>query len=159
MKHILFSSILFFAIAMPSFAALTDADLDKIRLIVNDSEKRVKEDIKTEIESSEKGMKEYINTKIDGVDKQFVGVNKQITLLTNVVYGLIALIVAAVAIPQIIMAWRSGKDNRQDEQITREQTIELIEELIRNQEQQIETLTQEIAELRQQPILSTGTEL
>ena len=40
-------------------------------------------------------MKEHINLKIESVEKQ-------ITLLTNVVYGLIALIVAAIGIPQII---------------------------------------------------------
>ena len=94
-------SILFCVIALPALAELTDADLDKIRLIVNDSEKRVKEDINAEIASSEKTIKEYINIKIESVEKQ-------ITLLTNVVYGLIALIVAAIAIPQLIMAERKG---------------------------------------------------
>ena len=36
MKTILALSILFCAIVMPTFAELTDADLDKIRLIVNE---------------------------------------------------------------------------------------------------------------------------
>ena len=113
MKTILLLLILSSALAMPAIGALDDADLDKIRLIVNDA-------IKKEITDSEARMKEYIDLKIEGVDKQFEGVDKQfegvgkqITLLTNVVYGLIALIVAAIAIPQIIMAWRSGKDREQ----------------------------------------------
>ena len=121
MKAILLFSILFCAFAMPAIGALDDADLNKIRLIVN-------EVVKKEITDSETRMKEYIDLKIEGVDKQFErvdkqfegvdkqfeGVGKQITLLTNVVYGLIALIVAAIAIPQIIMAWRSGKDREQE---------------------------------------------
>ena len=45
-------------------------------------------------------------------------------------YGVIVLIVAAIAIPQIIMAWCSGKDS----------TLE----------KQIEILTQEIETLKQQ---------
>jgi hypothetical protein len=113
MKTILLLLILSSALAIPAIGALDDADLNKIRLIVN-------EVVKKEITDSEARMKEYIDLKIDGVDKQFEGVDKQfegvgkqITLLTNVVYGLIALIVAAIAIPQIIMAWRSGKDREQ----------------------------------------------
>jgi hypothetical protein len=113
MKTILILLILSSALAIPAIGALDDADLNKIRLIVN-------EVVKKEITDSEARMKEYIDLKIDGVDKQFEGVDKQfegvgkqITLLTNVVYGLIALIVAAIAIPQIIMAWRSGKDREQ----------------------------------------------
>ena len=76
---------------------LTDAALDKTCLIV-------KEEIKMEIASSEARIKEYVDIKIEGVDKQFEGVNKQITLLMDVVYGLIALIVAAIAIPKLTMA-------------------------------------------------------
>ena len=47
---------------------------------------------------------------------------------------MIALIVAAIVIPQLIMAWRSGKD--------------------RSLERQIETLTQEIETLKQQRIVN-----
>ena len=117
MKIVLLCSILFCVIAMPTLGQLTDADLDKIRLIVQ-------EEIKIEITASEKRMKEYINLKMEGVDKQFAGVDKQfagvdkqfeavnnqITHSRRITYGLIALIVAAVGIPQIVMAWRSKKD-------------------------------------------------
>ena len=139
MKKILTLSTLFFAIALPALGELTDADIDKIRLIVNESEKRLRQGIQTEIASSEQRLKEYVDLKIEGVnkqfvsiDKQFVSVNKRIDHVTNVVYGLIALIVAAIAIPQVLMAWRSGKD--------------------RALERQIETLTQEIEILKQQQI-------
>lgn len=112
MKHILLLSILLWAIALPAFADLTPQDLDKINSIVEDSETQ---------------MKEHINLKVEGVEKQ-------ITLLTNVVYGLIALIVAAIAIPQLILAWRSGKD--------------------RSLERQVEVLTREIETLKQQRIVN-----
>jgi len=117
MKNILLFSILFCAIALPALGELKDADLDKIRLIVNDSEKRIKTDIKADIAASEKGVKEYIDTKIEGVngrftgvDGRFTGLEGQITTLTYLVYALIALIVIAVGIPQIIMTVRDNSN-------------------------------------------------
>lgn len=112
MKHILLFSILFSAIALPSLGALTEADLNEIRLIVNEEVKPIKADIvtlKTDVA--------WIRGKLEGVDRQFEGVNQRITHATNVSYGLIALIVAALAIPQILIAWRSRKDRTQEKQI------------------------------------------
>lgn len=128
MKNILALLILFSAIALPALGELIDADLNKIRLIVNDSEKRVKEDIKAEIASSEKNIKEYINLKIDSVEKRLSTYNW-------VIYVLMPLIVAAIGIPTAIMAWRSGKD--------------------RSLERQVETLTREIETLKQQRIVNS----
>ena len=54
MKNVLLFSILFCAIALPALGKLTDADLNKIRLLLNDSEKRIKIDIKADIAPSEK---------------------------------------------------------------------------------------------------------
>lgn len=102
MKTILVLSIFFFAIASPALGKLTVEDLDKIRSIVKESEDGLKE----EIAGSEKRTKEYIDLKISSVEKQ-------ITLLTNFVYGLIALIVVAIGIPQILIAWRSIKSRDQ----------------------------------------------
>ena len=83
---------------LPALGELTDADLNKIRLIVNDSEKRIKTDIKADIAASEKRMKEYIDTKIEGinghftgVDGRFTGLEGQITTLTYLVYALMRL--------------------------------------------------------------------
>ena len=127
MKAIIFFSILFCIIALPAFGALTDSDLDKIRLIVNDSEKRIKEEVKAEITA----LRQELKTEIAKSEKNL---KEQIILLTNFVYGLIALIVAAVAIPQLIMTWRTGKE--------------------RSLERQIQTLTQEIETLKQQRIVN-----
>ena len=71
MKTILLFSILFCSctIVLPSLGALTDADLDKIRLIVKD-------EVKSEINGSEKRMKEYINTKNESIDDKFESIEK-----------------------------------------------------------------------------------
>lgn len=155
MKNILALLILSCVIALPALGELTDADLDKIRLIVNESEARVIENVDGKIKDSENRMKEHTNIKNEGVQKQ-------ITILTYVVCGLIALIVAAIAIPQIIMAWRSARENSPRENIKAlvEEVMEeitpeekrIFEETLREQKQQIENLTQEIEILKQQRI-------
>ena len=73
--------------------------------------------IKEENAASEKRMKEYIDLKIETVNARIDGVEKSIDELDkklsdrirdvwHVVLGLIGLIVATIAIPQIIMAYR-----------------------------------------------------
>ena len=66
MKPTIFLSILFCVIAMPVFAELTDADLDKMRLIVQ-------EEIQKEIAP--------INQKIDGIDARLRNVETDIAEL------------------------------------------------------------------------------
>ena len=140
MKTIIFSAIFFCTIAMPTLAELTPQDLDKIRLIVKEEiEEEIKPikaevvAVKAEVESLKIDVS-WIRGRLEGIDEQFEGVNKQIAHVTYVTYGLIALIVAAIGIPQIIMAWRSGKD-REQERINQE-------------------LRQEIEALKQQRIIS-----
>ena len=118
MKTTLVLLILFSAMTMPALAELTDADLNKIRLIV-------KEEIKTElapIKSNIGTLKENV-ARLDG---RMTGVEKQVAHATNVTYGLIALIVVAIGIP----AWRGKRDRDQERKI---------EEL----RQEIETLKQQ----------------
>ena len=149
MKKILALSILFSVVAwFPALGELTDADLNEIRLIVKD-----------EIAASETRMKEHINTQIESVDKR-------LSLVTTLTVGLIALIVLAVGIPQILMARQSLKDNNpQIEEFTQklilqivrgpmtELMTELVTELVTKhageQEEKIESLTQEIETLKQ----------
>ena len=105
-KTIFLSSILFCFIALPGFAELTDADLDKIRLIVNESEKRVKEETKKEITSSEARMKEYISQEIKTVNVKISETDKRLSQIFWVVIALIGLIGAAIGVPQ----WLNGYD-------------------------------------------------
>ena len=127
MKNIFALSILFSAIALPAFAALTEADLNKIRLIVKEE---IQEEIKpikveiTAIKTDIGALKENV-ARLDG---RLTGVEKQVSHATNVTYGLIALIVVAIGIP----AWRGKVDRDQDRKI---------EEL----RQEIETLKQQRA--------------
>ena len=73
MKTILVLSILFSAIALPALGELTEADLNEIRLIVNDAEKRIKEEVKAEIAITHR--------KIDGLDSRLRNVETNIAEL------------------------------------------------------------------------------
>ena len=103
MKTILLCSILFCAIVLPALGELTEADLNKIRLIV-------KEEINTEIESFEKDMKEYINIKNESIEKR-------LTMITNLVYALIGCIGIPLIVLTVLIAWRSLRDNSREKQI------------------------------------------
>ena len=160
MKTVIFFSILFYVIALPALGELTPQDLDKIRLIVNEAEKRIKaeikaditelrQEIKEDIATSEKNMREYINIKVEGVNTKVDSINikmdskvssvntkvdsveEQLTFLSYLVYALIALIVGAIAIPQLIMARRSRTEHSLERQV--ERLTEEVEALKRQQ--------------------------
>ena len=126
MKTIFILLIIFsISIALPVFGELTDGDLNEIRLIV-------KEEVKAEIAIT--------NTKIDNLDTRMRTVETDVAwtrgkldTLDKHINWLMALIVVAVGIPQLVIAWRSRKDS----------TLET----------QIETLKQEIETLKQQQIV------
>ena len=88
MKMILAILILFSAIALPSLCELTVGDIEKLDAKIKESESRTKE---------------HINTRIESVDKR-------LSLVTTLIVALIALIVLAVGIPQILMALHSRRD-------------------------------------------------
>ena len=107
MKNILVLSILFSAIALPTLGELTDADLDKIRLIVN-------EGVKKENAASEVRMKEYIDLKLDNVNNQIKTNNSEIGAIRNqmnVFIGIPLLIIT------LLFAWRALRDRANDKQI------------------------------------------
>ena len=58
MKNVMLCLILFGMFTLSVFGELTQADLNKISLIVNESEERVKKDIIAEIDSTKKDIKE-----------------------------------------------------------------------------------------------------
>lgn len=136
MKTVFALSILFCGIVLPALAELTDADLDKIRLIVNEEIKTeittVKQELKAEIATVKQELRtEIANSEIrvkDRIDLNIKSVEKQLGTYNWVIYVLTPLIVAAIGIPTAIMAWRSFKDS--------------------NQEKKIQELTQEIETLK-----------
>lgn len=87
-KSTLLSSILLCLIALPVHAELSDADLDKIRLIV-------KEEVKSEVTASETRMKEYISQEIKTVNVKISETDKRLSQIFWVVIALIGLIGAA----------------------------------------------------------------
>jgi septal ring factor EnvC (AmiA/AmiB activator) len=131
MEKVLLFLILFFAIALPTFGELTDADLDKIRLIVKDEvEKEISktnqkiEDLDTRVQGLDQRI-QSVEKDVSWVRGKLDGMEEQISHATNVTYGLIALIVVAIG----ILAWRGKRD--------------------RDQERKIQELTQEIETLKQ----------
>ena len=139
MKTIFLFSILFCAIAIPTLAELTEADLNKIRLIV-------KEEVSADREGFEKDIKEYINTKNESIEKR-------LSLVTTLIVGLMALIGIPLVVLTVMIGWRRVKDSTQEKKNIRELAPEdrrVIEQLIRDQEEKIESLTQEIETLKQQ---------
>ena len=126
MKTVLLCLIVFCAIAMPALGELTDADLDKIRLIV-------REEIKAEITASEKRMKEYIDLKLENVSTEFKRVDSRVddqikrvddqveTTDTQIGY-LRTQINLFVGIPlgliTLLFAWRALRDKATDKKIS-----------------------------------------
>jgi len=131
MKTIFLFSILFCAIALPALGELTVQDIEKIDAKIKESEARTKE---------------HINTQIESVDKR-------LSLVTTLIVGLMALIGIPLVVLTVMIGWRSVKDSTQEKKNIRELAPEdrrVIEQLIRDQEEKIESLTQEIETLKQQ---------
>ena len=128
MKTILVLSILFSVIALPALGELSDADFNRIRLIVKEEVTDQLGPIKTEITEIQKDIS-TLKADFARLDGRLSGIEKQVAHATNVTYGLIALIVVAIGIP----AWYGRRD--------------------RDQDRKIEQLTQEIEMLKQQQII------
>ena len=142
MKTIFFLlfSITFCAIALPAPSELTVQDLDKIRSIVKEEIEDEVNPIKLEI-SSMKTEISSINTEISSINTEISSIKENVASLNGRVGGiekqitwLMAIIIVAVGIPQIVIAWRSRKDREQD--------------------RRIEELAREIESLKQQQIVN-----
>ncbi len=129
MKITFLFSILFCVIALPALSDLTDTDLNRIRLIINEELKPIKADIvslKTDVA--------WIKGKLENVDKQFPHAK-------YVLYGLIAIIAAVVVAPLIPVVQEIRNDF-------------LLKKRIKMLIQEIETLKQQIETLKQQRIVN-----
>ena len=147
MKMILTLSILLCTVAMPAIGALTDADLDKIRLIVKEEVKKEITPLITDIntlktegairETEIKNLNEKIDTGFGNVQKDFDDIQKNFDRQNNIIIACIGIPLAILAIGAtvwgILTHRRSGKD--------------------RALEKQVEELTQEIEALKQQRIV------
>jgi uncharacterized protein YoxC len=114
MKILIFLSLLFCALTVPALAELTDADLDKIRLIVKEeiSEeiKPLKADIdtlKTEgalLKAEVANLKETINNKFDNVNNKFDDIQKNFDRQNNIIIACIGIPLAILAISATVWA-------------------------------------------------------
>ena len=143
LKAILCLSVCLCGIGGQVFAELTPQDLDKIRLIIHEANQPIKTEIatiKTEIATIKteiKTVKDEIKTVKDEIVKvtnEVSWIRGRLETIDKYLAWLTALIVVAIGIPQIVVAWRSRKD--------------------REQEKQIEVLRQEIEALKQQGVAS-----
>jgi len=135
MKTLLAFLILFCVFTSPTFAALTDADLNKIRLIVTEEIqaeiKPIKADIatlKTDVATLKTDMavmktevanlKETFNGKFDDVNRKFDDVQKNFDRQNNIIIGCIGIPMAILAIAATLLGIlgqrRSGKDHEQE---------------------------------------------
>ncbi|RKU29024.1 hypothetical protein C6497_07455 [Candidatus Poribacteria bacterium] len=121
---------------VPALGELLPEDLDKIRLIVKEEVDPIKAEI-TEIKqdiATLNGRVDGIGGRIDGISGRIDGISERIEGIEKIITWLMVLIVVAVGVPQVIVAWRSRKDREQDKKI--------------------EELTREIEALKQQRIVN-----
>ena len=119
MKIVTILSLFLLLLVSPAYGQLTKEDL---RIIIREEVRPI---IKEEITASEKRMKEYIDLKIDALDDKLStridAVNEKLNWVWFMMIGLIALVTAAVAVPQIIMAYR---ERGQKEMETRQAALQ-----------------------------------
>ena len=107
MKTILVLSILFSAIALPALGELTEADLNEIRLIVNDEMDASEKRFEAKIQALETRMKEHMTQQVDSL-------KTPVAWLIGILVALIALIGVPLVALTILIGWRSVKDTSQE---------------------------------------------
>ena len=113
-------------LASPAFSELTKEDL---RTIIKEEVRPI---IKEEVTASEKRMKEYIDLKIETVNTRIDAVDAKLNAKIDALEGnvnriwlaILALIAAAVALPQLIIVYSERK---------REKEIQLLIQQLREQ--------------------------
>ena len=115
--------LLLLLFASSAYGQLTKEDL---RTIIKEEVRPI---IKEEIAASEKRTREYIDLKIDALDDKLStridGVDKKLDWVWFMMIGLIGLVTAAIAVPQILVAYRGRKDMQSQIDQLREQIAAL----------------------------------
>ena len=135
--------IVLLVFSMPAFGELTQADIDKIRLII-------KEEVEIAVTRSEARMKEYVSQEIDKVntrisemdkrltdkidsldarltteikalDARIVALDKGLNRVFMLVLALVAFIAVVIGIPQILVVLQRKEVRAQDEKIEAQQ--------------------------------------
>lgn len=137
MKYFLLFSILFCVIAMPALGELSDNDLNQIRLIIADSEKRLTttmNTLKTEGAIRDTEIKNLNNTMNQGFDN----VQKNFDRQNNIIIACIGIPMAFLAIGVTIWSILAHKRGTRD----------------RSLENEITTLKQEVETLKQRQVIT-----
>ena len=138
MKTIFLLLILFSVfISMPALGELTDTDLDKVHLIVQEEIKPIKADIVT-LKTDGAILKTEIAHLKETVNNGFSNVQKNFDRQNNIIIACIGIPLAILAIGATIWGILANRRSRKDETL----------------EKQIEMLTQEIETLKQQRIVT-----
>ena len=116
MKNLILSFTGILLCVTPAFSELSDSDIQRIREIVQITVaaegKQIRAEMTAAIDASEKRMKEHLNTKISEVDTRIDGVDKRLNFAFTVLGWLFALVIAALGIPQLIIAFRQRGQER-----------------------------------------------
>ena len=135
MRNGIYLGMLLFFVT-PAFSELSDSDIQRIREIVQITVaaegKQIRAEMIAAIDASEKRMKVYVDAKMSEVNaqgnSQFAQINSQFAQINNRIDGvdkrlnfaftvlgwLFALVIAALGIPQLIIAFRQrGQDRLQ----------------------------------------------
>ena len=182
MKTIFIFSMLLCVIVLPVHAELSDADLNKIRLIVQDEINKEIQPVNKKLDALETRLRSVetdlssIKVYQSGIEKILNSFDKQISRNFWLSISVIGLMGAAIAIPLAMIARYAHKDSKaihsyQEKEIDVKELIEkqipgftpeqqkIIIELLRDQEQKqeqkIENLTQEIEILKQHQTANT----
>lgn len=153
MRLLLFFSLILYAIVLPAFGELTTQDLDKIRLIVKEeiesetnpmriemaSIKTEIATIKVEIAAIKTDVADLktevasLKTDVGTLKENMAGLSGRIESIEKIITWLMALILVAVGVPQIVVAWRSRKDREQERKLEQlSQEIEMLKQQIAN---------------------------
>ena len=136
MKTTLFLSILFCAIALPALGDLTDTDLNRIRLILNEEIKKESAITNQKIDALDDRIQNVVKD-VAWIKGKPESVDKQIPHAKYVLYGLIVIIAAVVVTPLILVVQEIRNDRSLKKRI--KMLIQEIEML----KQQTETLKQQ----------------
>ena len=115
MRNVIYLGMLLLFVT-PAFSELSDSDIQRIREIVQITVaaegKQIRAEMTAAIDASEKRMKEHLNTKISEVDTRIDGVDKRLNFAFTVLGWLFALVIAALGVPQLIIAFRQRGQER-----------------------------------------------
>ena len=139
MKYVIVLIGVFLLFTTSAFGELTQTDIEKIRSIVEESEKDVKEYVDLKIKELDGRLSGEIKTSNQSLSETIKGLDKRLYQIFVLVIALIAFIAVVVGVPQIIVAMQRKDLHEQDERI-------------KAQQNQIEALRHEIDERKHEHI-------